>query len=95
MYELMTIIKNDLGEEKAKKLSSDISELITSLGGKVTKADFWGKRKLAYEIKHDTEGYYDVINFDLNADKVLTLKKKLNLMQEVVRYLITAVDAEK
>lgn len=95
MYELMIIIKIDLGEEKAKEVSKKIQELIASLGGKVTNADFWGKRKLAYEIKHDTEGYYDVLSFELTADKLAKLKDKLNLMQEVVRYLVTAVDAEK
>lgn len=95
MYELMIITKIELGEEKAKEISKKIQELISSLSGKVTNADFWGKRKLAYEIKHSTEGYYDVINFELTADKVAKLKEKLNLMQEVVRYLVTAVDAEK
>ena len=95
MYELMTIIKIELGEEKAKEVSKKIQELISSLSGKVIKVDFWGKRKLAYEVKHNTEGYYDVINFELSTDKVSKLKTKLNLMQEVLRYLITAVDAEK
>jgi len=93
MYELMTIIKIDLGEEKAKEVSKKIQELISSFGGTITKNDFWGKRKLAYEVKHNTEGYYDVVNFELDADKVSKLKVKLNLMQDVVRYLVTAVDA--
>jgi small subunit ribosomal protein S6 len=95
MYEVMTITKIELGEEKAKEVSKKIQELIASLSGKTTKTSFWGKRKLAYAVKHNTEGYYDVINFDLAADKVSTLKTKLSLMPEVLRYLITAVDAEK
>lgn len=90
-YELMTITKIDLGEEKAKEVSKNIQELISSLNGKVTKNDFWGKRKLAYEVAHNTEGYYDVITFDLDSDKVSKLKSKLNLVQEVIRYLVTAL----
>ena len=91
MYELMTIIKIDLGEEKAKEVSKNIQELIASLKGKVTKTDFWGKRKLAYEVVHNTEGYYDVITFELEAANASKLKAKLNLMQEVIRYLVTAI----
>ena len=90
-YELMTITKIDLGEEKAKEVSKNIQELISSLNGKVTKTDFWGKRKLAYEVSHNTEGYYDLITFDLDSDKVSKLKSKLNLVQEVIRYLVTAL----
>lgn len=95
MYELMTIIKIELGEEKAKEISKKVQELIISLNGKVEKSSFWGKRKLAYEVKHHTEGYYDVINFEISADKVSTLNAKLSLMPEVLRYLVTAVNAEK
>lgn len=90
-YELMTITKIDLGEEKAKEVSKNVQAIISSLNGKVTKNDFWGKRKLAYEVKHNTEGYYDVITFELDSDKVSKLKSKLNLVQEVIRYLVTAL----
>ena len=91
MYELMTITKIDLGEEKAKEVSKKVQELISSLEGKVNKDDFWGKRKFAYEVEHTTEGYYDVLTFELSASKVAKLKAKLNLMQDVLRYLITAI----
>jgi len=91
MYELMTITKIDIGEDKAKEISTNVQKLISSLGGKVEKTDFWGKRKFAYPIKHSTEGFYDVINFDLEKEKVALLKSKLNLMQEVLRYLFTAL----
>lgn len=90
-YELMTITKIDLGEEKAKEVSKNIQGIISSLDGKVSKTDFWGKRKLAYEVKHNTEGYYDVITFEMDSDKVSKFKTKLNLVQEVIRYLVTAL----
>ena len=90
-YELMTITKIDLGEEKAKDVSKNVQDIIVSLEGKVIKADFWGKRKLAYEVNHTTEGYYDVVTFELGTDKVAKLKAKLNLVQEVIRYLVTAI----
>jgi len=91
MYELMTITKIDLGEEKAKEVSKNVQDLIVSLGGKVTKKDFWGKRKLAYEVSHSTEGYYDVMTFEMESGSISKLKAKLNLTQEILRYLVTAL----
>lgn len=89
-YEIMTIYRIDLGEEKAKALSTTIQELITSLGGKVNGTKYWGKRKFSYEIEHNTEGFYDVINFELETKNISKFKSKLNLTEGLVRYLITA-----
>lgn len=89
-YEIMTIYKAALGDQGSKDLSSKLQEMITSFGGKVLEQNFWGRRKLSYEIKHDTEGYYDVIVFELEPSAVTKFKGKLNLLSGLVRYLVTA-----
>lgn len=89
-YEIMTIYKEALGETGSKDLSSKLQEMITSYGGKVLEKNFWGKRKLSFEIKHDTEGFYDVIVFELEPSAVTKLKGKLNILSGLVRYLVTA-----
>lgn len=86
----MTIYKIDLDESKAKELSKKILDLISSFEGKVLETNFWGKRKFAYEIKSDTEGYYDVILFEMENSKVNQFKNKLNLEEGLVRYLVSA-----
>ncbi len=91
-YEIMTISKVDLGETGAKKQVDQVKELITALGGKITKEASWGKRKFAYKIKGDEEGYYDVLNFEMEGDSVEKLKPKLNLVDNLVRYLISVMD---
>jgi small subunit ribosomal protein S6 len=89
-YELMTLTKGSQGEMKAKELSKEVVELIKSLGGKIEDADFWGKRTLAYKLEQETDGYYEVVNLELPKEKMTELKKKLNLKDNLVRYLITA-----
>jgi len=86
----MTIYKIDLGEDKAKELSKKISDLITSFDGKILENNFWGKRKFAYEINKKTEGFYDVTVFEMEKDKVINFKSKLNLEEGLVRYLVCA-----
>ncbi len=89
-YEIMTIYNIELGEEEAQDLSQEVKELIESLGGKVISENFWGKRKFAYRIGTQEEGFYDVIQFDIDAVKIDDLKKQLNLKEQVIRYLISA-----
>lgn len=90
-YELMTIGKIDLGEKEAKNLSQKVQDEITSLSGVVGKVDVWGKRKFAYTINHDTEGFYTVVQFEMEPSSINVLKDKLNLIQGLVRYLVTAL----
>lgn len=89
-YEVMTIYKNDLGEEGAKELSAKVREIIESMGGKEIENDFWGRRKFAYEINHNVEGFYDVFTLEFEPSNVKKLKEKLNLLNGLVRYLFTA-----
>jgi small subunit ribosomal protein S6 len=89
-YELMTIAKSSLTDQGAKDLSTQIQELVKSLDGKITKQDYWGKRKLAYEIAHNTDGYYDVLTVEMEGSALDKFKQKLSLMPELVRYLVTA-----
>jgi small subunit ribosomal protein S6 len=89
-YEIMLIIENKLGEEGARVLSNTVKDLITQNKGKVLDSNFWGKRKFAYEINHSNEGFYDVINFEMSADKMPALKSKLTYTDGLLRYLVTA-----
>ena len=89
-YELMTIYNVELGDAGAKELSAKVAEVIKSLKGNILKTDFWGKRKFAYEIKKASEGYYDIISFEMESSEIKKFKTKLNLVNGLVRYLITA-----
>ncbi|MBT6401760.1 30S ribosomal protein S6 [candidate division WWE3 bacterium] len=91
-YELMTIAKITLGEDGARALSNSIKDLISSNKGKTLNSDFWGKRKFAYEIKHDQEAFYEVIELEMDPLSITTLKTKLNLEENLVRYIISATE---
>lgn len=91
-YEIMTIYDIDLSEDEVQELSQEVQKLITSMDGEVIDANFWGRRKFAYEINGKEEGYYDVVKFDLDSGKMSRLKSKLNLMDNIVRYLISALE---
>jgi small subunit ribosomal protein S6 len=93
-YEVMTISKKPLGEEGFETVSGLVKEAVTKVGGEVTNSTPWGRRKFAYKMDNESEGFYEVIEFALPSTKIDVLKTRLNLIEGLQRYLITAVEAK-
>lgn len=89
-YELMTISKLSLTEDGARSLSNSVKDAISGFGGKILDDNFWGKRKFAYAVNKEKEGFYDVVSFEMDPEGMLKFRMKLNLIEGLVRYLITA-----
>ncbi len=87
-YEIVYVIRTDLSEEDRSAKIERIHSLITENGGELGKVEDWGKRVLAYEIKHNTEGYYGLAEFYLPPDSVRTVEDRLNIDEEILRYQI-------
>lgn len=88
-YELMTIGKASLGEEGAKTLSTAVRDLIDSNKGKLVDENTMGKRKFAYEIGNDKEGFYNLIHFEMEPEELFKFKERLGRVNGLVRYLIS------
>ena len=93
-YELMFIADPELDERGLKKLTEQYLELVTKQGGTVDEPDYWGRRKLAYEIDGKTEGNYVVVNYTSDPATSNELDRVLNLNESVVRTKILRKDAK-
>jgi small subunit ribosomal protein S6 len=89
-YEIVYVIRPDLSEEDRSTKIERIHSLISENGGEIGKVEDWGKRVLAYEIKHNTEGYYGLAEFRLPPDSVRTVEDRLNIDEEILRYQIVS-----
>jgi len=87
-YELLTILSIKLNEEEQKKAVEKVIDLIKKEGGQLIKNEDWGRRKLAYQIKHERHGYYFLLELDLLPDKISAIGKVLKLTPEILRYMI-------
>jgi len=90
----MTISKKALGEEGFEAVSGLVKEAISKVGGEVTNTIPWGRRKFAYKIDNETEGFYEVIELSIPASKIDSLNTRLSLIEGLQRYLITAKDGK-
>ena len=87
-YEVLYIVRADLDDEKVQDAVKRVNRLIERAGGTVEGTNVWGKRKLAYEVKHQKEGAYVLQDFQLNPDRVPELESSLKITEEVLRHLI-------
>lgn len=90
-YELTVLIHPDLETEIEKSLGT-VREIVTGAGGKITKEDIWGKKKLAYNIKKQSFAIYAYMELELPASAPLKISNTLNITDEVLRYLLVRVD---
>lgn len=87
-YEAMLVFSLKEGEEQAKALTEKFRTLIEK-NGTIEKTDDWGKRKLAYEINYETEGYYIIFTFSSKPDFPAELDRVLKITDGVIRSMIT------
>ena len=91
-YELALVFIPTLSEEEKVANLEKVKELITRFGGEVTNVDDWGKRKLAYEINKQKEGFYYFIQFNAETATPAELESRLRITETVLRYLIVRLD---
>jgi small subunit ribosomal protein S6 len=93
-YEILFIVPNKFTDDEAQKVFKKVGELITSLDGKLTLENYWGKKKFAYPINHEYYGYYGLYEFDLERTLIAKINDTLRLDKEVVRFLIVKKDVK-
>lgn len=83
---MMAILKAGLEPEAVDAAVSKIEDLIKKNGGTIDSIDRWGKRKLAYQIMHETEGNYAVFYFQGENPTVKELDRVMRIDDNVLRF---------
>ncbi len=89
-YELLYIVDPSASEEVRAGVTARIDGAITAQGGTIDNVDDWGKRKLAYEIDHLSEGNYILVNFHADPTQIQELDRVLRIADAVKRHMIVA-----
>ncbi len=87
-YEMVLVISPELDEDKFNTTLNKINQLIADVGGEVSDVKQWGKRRLAYPIKHFSEGNYVLTQLKLKPTLNKEVEAKLQIHEEVLRYLL-------
>jgi small subunit ribosomal protein S6 len=91
-YEVAFIVAPNTADDDLSKLNSQIEQIITDRGGKITKIDNWGRRKLAYRIGKFDEGLYTFVYFEGAGKEIAEVERRLRVTDSVIRYLTVRTD---
>ena len=86
-YETLFIVDAQLSEDDTKALVEKFTNLIAA-NGTVEEVNEWGKRRLAYPINDQNEGYYVLVNFTSSSDFPNELERVFGITDGIVRSIV-------
>ena len=93
-YEALVILRAVGTERDLAQSAAQLEEVIKKVGGRIESSQGWGRRKLAFRILRQTEGYYHLVRFTAPTDRVSEVKRLYRLNEAIVRFLILSEDDE-
>ena len=91
-YETVFILTPVLSEEQAKEAVKVYEDYITKNGGKIKHNEFWGLKKLAYQIQKKTTGFYSLVEFENDGSLIKKLETEFKRDERVMRFLTVKMD---
>ena len=86
-YEIVFIIK-PLEEDATNAVIEKFAKLIAANGGKIDKEDRWGRKRLAYEIKKEAEGFYVIFYVTCEPACVDECDRVMKITEEILKHMI-------
>ena len=93
-YETIIIIDPDIASEQQTAIWEKLSGLVPDMGGFLIKIDKWGSRKLAYEVKKKSTGFYVLIDYCGNGDLVNEMERLCRIDEKLMKYMTVLTDQE-
>jgi small subunit ribosomal protein S6 len=91
-YELIYIMKPDAAEQEVADLHGQVAAIVERMGGTIDRTDTWGRRKLAYEIRHNKEGFYVLEVIKGSGELMKEIDRRLKVIDGLLRHLVVRVD---
>ena len=91
-YETVFILTPVLSEDQVKEAVNKFRDYITANGGEIVWEEDWGLKKLAYPIQHKKNGFYHLIEFEYDPQKIARLELEFKRDERVIRHLVVKLD---
>jgi small subunit ribosomal protein S6 len=93
-YETIFIVDNDLSEEDRSPTFEKLKDLIHQHSGLLVMVDEWGSKKLAYEIKKKTSGYYVRLDYCGSGILVNEIERFFRIDDRILKYMTVLLDKD-
>jgi small subunit ribosomal protein S6 len=92
LYEHVYLARQDLSAQQVEELSNQLSAVVTQLGGKVAKTEYWGVKSLTYRIRKNRKAHMTLFNLDAPPAAINEIERQERLNEDVLRYLTIRVE---
>ena len=87
-YEALIILKTAGTEQEIAQHAVQLGEQVKKLGGRIETSQSMGRRRLAFRISRQTEGYYHLLRFHAPTEQIGALDRLFRLNEAIVRFII-------
>ena len=94
-YEVVFIVDPTADDDEVTRLTDNLKQIATDQGGTVTKTESMGRRKLAYEILHKTEGSFVLLEIEGSGKEIAELERRMRVNDRIIRYITVRVDEDR
>jgi small subunit ribosomal protein S6 len=94
-YEVVFIVDPTADDEEVARLTESFKQIVTDQGGTITKEESMGRRQLAYEILHKTEGNFMLLEIEGSGREIAELERRMRVNDRIIRYITVRVDEDR
>tara|TARA_Y100000816_G_scaffold285951_1_gene266308 strand:- start:2016 stop:2348 length:333 start_codon:yes stop_codon:yes gene_type:complete len=91
LFEHVIMLRQDLSSSDINNVLKNHQDTLLELNGNIVYQESWGLRNLAYPIKNNKKAFYEFMNIEMPQKNINSLNSKLNLNENVIRYLSVRV----
>ena len=93
-YEMVFIADPTYTDEEVDELIKGYEQIVATAGGRSLKVERWGRRRLAYSIRHHEEGFYVLMTFECPPSLVKELDRRFRMNDRILRHMAVRVESE-
>lgn len=92
LYEHIFLARQDVSQQQVEELTTALTEILATGGGKVTKNEYWGLKGLSYRIRKNRKAHYTLLNIEASAPAVAEMERQMRINEDILRFMTVRVD---
>ena len=92
LYEHVYLARQDLSAQQVEELTTQLSGVVTQMGGKIAKTEYWGVKSLTYRIRKNRKAHMTLLNVEAPPAALTEIERQERLNEDVLRYLTIRVE---
>ncbi len=93
LYECTFITRPELSQQDVQKYVEKFTAIINEYGGKIVKNEYWGLRNLAYRVKKNKKGHYNMMAVDAPPAAVKEVERNISISEDIIRKMTIRVES--